>query len=108
MIIDVACFVFDTLVLSVAVESPRDASSVWYTSLPIEEASLPRSEILSPAGSTYSDNLPNSEVYLSSADSCVSPNLIEGYSTGAILKPGGGTFLVFVFVSSLSGVIYLQ
>ena len=69
-------------------------SSGGYKSLPIKEVSLPRSEILSLTGSIASGASPSSEMSSYSTASCVSLDVIEGYSSGAILKPGGGAVFV--------------
>ena len=79
------------------VEPPIDASLGGCKSPPNKEVSLPKSEILSPAGSIVMDSLHISEVYSSSAASLVSPGLMEGYSGGFILKPGRGAVFVHVF-----------
>ena len=101
MNIDVACFNFDALVGPVEVEALRDPPSGGYISLPIKEVSLPRSEISSLAGSRASGALPSSEMSSSSIASCVSPDVMEGYSSGAILKPDGGAvfFRAFIFLT---------
>ena len=59
----------------------------------------PRSEISSPAGSRASYSPPSSDSSSFSTASCVSPDIMEGYFSGAILKPGGGA--AFVHVCSL-------
>ena len=83
-------------------------SSGGYTSPPIKEVSLPSGEISYLAGSRASDAPPSSELSSSSEDYCVCPDVMEGFLSGAILKPGrGAVFSVFV-VSPLFGVIYLQ
>ena len=74
-------------------------SSCRYTVLPIKEVSSPRSEILSPSESRYIDAPPSSEMSSSYITSCVSPDVMEGYLDGAILKPGRGA--VFVRACSL-------
>ena len=58
---------------------------------------MPRSEISSSAGSISSDALPSSGMYSSSTTSFVSPDCMEGYSAGAILKPGRGAVFVHAF-----------
>ena len=45
------------------IDVTRDVSSGGYISLNIKQVSLPRREILSPAGSIASDALPSSEMY---------------------------------------------
>ena len=67
--IDVACFTFDALVGPVAVEAPRDSIPGEYISPPVKDASSPRSDISSPAGSRAKDYLPSSEASSYSADS---------------------------------------
>ena len=52
------------------------------------------SDILSLAWSRAIDDPPSSEISSSSTSSCVSPDVMKGYSAGAILKPGGGTVFV--------------
>ena len=64
-------------------------SSGGYTSLLIKEVSSPRSEILSPAGSRSSNDPPIIELSSSSAASCASTDVMEGYLSGYILKPDG-------------------
>ena len=91
---DVACFNFDVLVWPVAVGTLIDTSSGRCTSLPTKEVSLPRREILSSSGSRYSDYLPSSDMISSSTASCISHDLIEEASAGAILKPGRGAVFV--------------
>ena len=73
-------------------------SSCRYTVLPIKEVSSPRSEILSPSESRYIDAPPSSEMSSSYITSCVSPDVMEGYLDGAILKPGRGA--VFFYACS--------
>ena len=72
------------------VEPPRDASSGGYTSLPIKTVLSPRSEISPPSRSRARDYPPSIDVYSSSSDYCVSPDVMEGSLASAILKPEGG------------------
>ena len=67
---------------------------VGYKKLLIKEVSSPRSEISSPAGSRVSDVPPSSNMSSYSTASCVSPNVMEGSSDGAIFKHGGGAIPV--------------
>ena len=85
---DVACFTFFLLMWPIAVESPRDTSSGEYKSLPTKEVLLPMSEILFPSESRASDAHPSSEMSSSSIYHCVNHDVMEGSSSGAILKPG--------------------
>ena len=55
------------------------------------------SEISSLAWSRASGDPPSSDISSSSTASCVSPDVMEGYLAGAILKPGGGTVFVRIF-----------
>ena len=76
------------------VEPPREASSGGCISPPIKEVLLPRIEISSPAGSRSSNDPPIIELSSSSAASCASTDVMEGYLSGYILKPGGEAFFV--------------
>ena len=108
MINDVACFNFDDMVWTVVIEDLRNTSSYGCTSLPNKEVLLSRSEISSSAESITIDAPPSSGMLSSSTDSCVSPDIVEGYSVSAILKPGTD-YVIYVFVVSyLSGLFYLQ
>ena len=91
---DVARFTFDALVWPDAVGDTREMSSCGCTALPNKEFLLPRSEISSSSGSRAIDAPPSSEISSYSTASCVSPDVTEGSSYGAILKPGGGAVFV--------------
>ena len=93
----VACFNFNALVWPVAVEYLRDTSSGGYTPLPIKEVSLHRSEISSPAGSRASGAPPSSDMSSSSTAYCIYPDVMEGSSAVAILKPDRCAVLVRVY-----------
>ena len=53
-----------------------------------------RIDISSPAGSRASDAPPSSDMSSYSTYYCVSPDVMEGYLDGAILKPIGGAVCV--------------
>ena len=77
--------------------------------MPIKGVLLHGSDILSPDGSRASDAQPSSEMSSSSTASCVSPDVMEGSSTGAILKPGGSTVFVCycIFLAMVTVSLYL-
>ena len=60
----------------------------------MKEVFSPSIEISYPDGSRASDVSPSSEMYSSSTDFCVSPDVMEGSSAGDILKPAGGAVFV--------------
>ena len=93
----VARFTFEALVCPIAVNAPRDSSPGVYTPPPVIEASLPSREISYPAGSIARDDPPSSEASSSSATSRLIPELIEGYLSGTILRPGRDTVFVCAF-----------
>ena len=87
---DVAYSNFEVLVYPVEVDAPRESSTIGYTPPLVIDVSPPR-RYMYYTGSRERDALTSRESSLSLEESRVRPEVIEGYSAGDILRPGGDT-----------------